>query len=377
MAFQIKPASRTQSKLRLAVFGPSGSGKTMTSLRLAYGLGGPVGVIDTERGSAAKYSDRWAFDVIELPDYSIDTYVGAIHAFADAGHQVLVIDSLSHGWEWLLDWIDKLGATKYKGNKWSAWSEGTPKQQSLVDAFLTYPGHVIATMRSKTEWVQEQTPGSKAKPVRIGMAPKQRDGLEYEFDMLMELNTDNIGRIIKDRSGKFQEALIEKPGEDFGRQLGAWLSEGAPPLDPPTPPVHPPAPTAPSEPEGPKVRGIRANQLKDLAAKLQKHGLTDKDMTRGFIAWAIDYPLLAGAGDMTEEDAAQLLGWSDDDWSERLVRYADHLNGGPPDDLPAAAPAASAIAGEQAQLLPPASTPPTWPDPAPKSGGSRRRARRG
>jgi len=267
MALQIKHATKTQSRLRMGAFGPSGAGKTMTSLRIATGLGGKIGVIDTERGSAAKYSDRWPFDVIELPDHSIDTYIDAIHAFAKAEYDVLIIDSISHAWEWLLDFIDKLGKTKYKGNKWSAWSEGTPKQQQLVDAILQYPGHVIATMRSKTEWVTEQNDRGKSTPVRIGVAPRQRDGVEYEFDVLLEMNVENVGRIIKDRTGKFQDAIIEKPGEEFGQQLAEWLSSGAPAVGEPL--VAEPTRQAPKKADA----GEKRSQGDVLAQALSASGL--------------------------------------------------------------------------------------------------------
>ena len=46
-------AVKYDAKLRFAVCGPSGSGKTYTLLQLATELGGPVALIDTERGSAS------------------------------------------------------------------------------------------------------------------------------------------------------------------------------------------------------------------------------------------------------------------------------------------------------------------------------------
>lgn len=228
----IQPATKTQSRLRLALFGPSGSGKTMSALRIGTGLlepGQRLGVIDTERGSAAKYSDRWPFDVVNLPTANPKDYTAAIDLFTQAGHDVLIIDSLSHAWEWILDLVDKLGTTKFRSNKWAAWSEATPLHQHLVDAILAYPGHVIVTMRSKTEWTVEED-GGKRTPVRVGLAPRQRDGLEYEFDLVMELNAENIGRVLKDRTGgALQDALIERPDEETGRRLAEWLSAGAPP----------------------------------------------------------------------------------------------------------------------------------------------------
>jgi hypothetical protein len=230
-------AVKSQSKLRCAIFGPSGSGKTYTALRISKGLGGRTALIDTERGSASKYADRFEFDVAEAIEHGIDALVGFI---SDGhGYDNLIIDSLSHSWQELLEDINRIAKAKYQGNTWSAWNEGTPKQKRLVNAILNFPGHVLATMRSKTEWVQEKNEQTgKNKPVRVGLAPEQGKGIEYEFDMLLELNPEHFGTVLKDRTGKFQDQIIEKPGEDFGIALAKWLTEGevaqAMPEDPST-----------------------------------------------------------------------------------------------------------------------------------------------
>jgi hypothetical protein len=224
-------AVKSQSKLRLAIFGPSGSGKTYSSLRIAKGLGGNIAVIDTERGRASKYADRFDFSVLELPNPDINTYCQAIKAAQDAGFDVLIIDSLTHAWQELKQEVDKIARARYSGNTWAAWSEGNPKQKRFINAFLEFHGHVIATMRSKTEWVTETDERGKTSPVRVGLSPEQGKNIEYEFDLLMEMNTDHVGTIIKDITGKFQDDLLEKPGEDFGRALLAWLMEGAPVIE--------------------------------------------------------------------------------------------------------------------------------------------------
>ena len=224
-----KRATKKAAKLRAAVFGPSGGGKTFTSLRAATGLageGGTIAVIDTERGSASKYSDRFTFDVLELRDQTVAGYVAAIKEAH--GYDVLVVDSLSHGWQSLLEEVEKLAKAKYRGNTWSAWSEGTPLQRKLVAAILDFPGHVIATIRSKTEWTTVEDDRGRKSPQRVGLAPEQGKGIEYEFDLLIEISTDHIAHVIKDRTGRFQDKLIDKPGEEFGRELAAWLSDGEP-----------------------------------------------------------------------------------------------------------------------------------------------------
>ena len=228
MQTEFKLATKSQSKLRCALFGPSGSGKTYSALRIATGMGGKIALIDTERGSASLYADRFKFDVMNLDDRSIDGYIGAMEAAAKAGYDVLIIDSLTHAWRELLGELDKLTYGKFGGNSWAAWSVGTPRQQKFVNALLGFPGHVMATMRSKTEWKSSTDQNSgKTIPVRIGLTPEQGKGIEFEFTLLLELSTEHFANVIKDRTGKFQDELMEKPGEDFGKQMIAWLAEGA------------------------------------------------------------------------------------------------------------------------------------------------------
>jgi hypothetical protein len=240
---QFTRATKKRAKLRLAAFGPAGGGKTFTALRIATGLGGKIAFIDSERGSASKYADRFAFDVLELESRTIADYLAAMKAAAQAGYPVLIIDSISHGWQELLEEIDRLAKTKFKGNTWSAWSEGTPKQRKFVDAIQQYPGHVIATIRSKTEWMVEEGQNGKKTPIRVGLAPETGKGIEYEFDLLLELSPEHYGRVLKDRTGKFQDAVLDKPGEEFGQQLAAWLDEGE---DAPAPKPLPDLPKSPT-----------------------------------------------------------------------------------------------------------------------------------
>ena len=285
-----KKATKAAAKLRAAIFGPSGAGKTFTSLRVATGLagsGGRIAVIDTERGSASKYADRFAFDVLELDDQTIDGYVAAIREAAAAGYPVLVIDSLSHGWQTLLEEVEKLAKAKYRGNTWSAWSEGTPLQRKLVQAILAYPGHVLATMRSKTEWTTVDDGRGKKSPQRVGLAPEQGKGVEYEFDLLVEISTEHIANVIKDRTGKFQDKLLEKPGEDFGRELAAWLADG--------------------EPARPETRTVKAEPAKPKAA--------DVEQIAGYICTATTVRSLGNM--VTRLDTMLSEGQiTDDQWSE-------------------------------------------------------------
>lgn len=222
-----KKATKEKAKLRLALFGVSGSGKTYTALRMATGLAGEDGriaVIDTERNSACKYSDRFNFDVCDAKKPSIENLKMFIEEAKN--YDVLIIDSMTHCWLELLQEVEKLAKTKFGGNTWSAWSEGTPKQMSLINALLDFPGHIIATMRVETNWTTVTNEKGKVVPVRVGEAPKQGKGIEYEFDMLMQISPEHDALVIKDRTGKYQDEVIPMPDEEFGKALGEWLQDG-------------------------------------------------------------------------------------------------------------------------------------------------------
>lgn len=234
-------ATKAGSFLRCALFGPSGSGKTYSALRIATGLGGRIAVLDTERGSARKYSDRFTFDVCELKERTIEDYAKVITAAGEQKYKVLIIDSMTHAWREILNEVDRLAGKK--GNRFSPWAEVGPKQQNMIDLLLAFPGHIIATMRSKTEWEVQANEQGKKVPVRIGLAPEQGKGIEYEFDLLIELSQEHMANVTKDRTGKYQDKQIDRPGEDFGRELAEWLNSNEAPTPSRVTKVPPPPPS--------------------------------------------------------------------------------------------------------------------------------------
>lgn len=224
MAF--KKAVKSAAKLRMALVGPSGSGKTWTALELAEALadGQPVAVVDTERGSASKYADVYDFDVLELDTFHPNNYIQAIADAAREGYAVVVLDSLSHAWNGrggILEIVQR------KGNSFQAWGEVKPIENALIEAIVGAPIHVIATMRSKTEYVVETNDKGKAAPRKVGTAPVQRDGLEYEFDVFGELDQENTLTVNKTRCPALTGAVIAKPGKPLANILRKWLA-GAP-----------------------------------------------------------------------------------------------------------------------------------------------------
>jgi hypothetical protein len=224
-----KPANREASFARIALSGPSGSGKTYTALTLATALSDRVAVIDTERGSASKYVglNGWKFDTSTPDKFSPLSLVELLGEAAGAEYGCIVIDSLSHYWMGADGMLEQADRRARNGNSFSGWKEVRPEERKMIDALVAFPGHVVVTMRSKTEYVIEENERGKKVPRKVGMKPEQRDGIEYEFDVVGDLDHDNTLTIVKSRIHTLAKAVIPLPGEDLAIEIRDWLSDGA------------------------------------------------------------------------------------------------------------------------------------------------------
>ncbi len=231
MTIQFSKATKAQSRARIALIGPSGSGKTYTGLRLATTLSTRVAVIDTERGSASKYADEFNFDTLALTTFNPLQYIEAIHAAAEAGYDVLLIDSLSHAWfgrEGALELADRAAKRSKSQNTFTAWSEVTPLQSQLMDAIIQSSLHIIATLRTKTDYIITTDEKGKMVPKKIGLAPIQRQGFEYEFDIVADLDLEHTLTVFKTRCRALDNARIALPGPELAKKVLDWLKEGMP-----------------------------------------------------------------------------------------------------------------------------------------------------
>lgn len=228
MTVAFAPATKASAKLRLALLGPPGSGKTYTGLAIASCLGRRVAVVDTERGSASKYADLCNFDVLELTSFHPMRYVEALAAAAKAAYDVVLIDSLSHAWigkDGGLDLHDQAVARQKTKNTYTAWGEVTPHHMALIEALIQAPLHVIGTMRTKMDYIQEKDASGRTTVRKVGMAPLMRDGIEYEFDLVGDLDQDNTLVITKSRCSALAGAVIKKPGRELADKLKEWLGQ--------------------------------------------------------------------------------------------------------------------------------------------------------
>jgi DNA polymerase III delta prime subunit len=222
-------ATKKKAKLRLGLLGPTGSGKTYTALAIAQGLGKRIAVIDSEHGSASLYSDIFDFDSCELKSFSPRDYIEAIASAHD--YDVLIIDSISHEWagkDGCLDKVAQIGADNSKGDKnYFAWGQVTPKHNEFIEALLSYPGHLIATIRAKMDYALVVNDKGKPAPVKVGLGPVQRDGVEYEFSILGLLDQEHNLTITKSRFPELDGQVYTKPGKALGEYIASWLSTGA------------------------------------------------------------------------------------------------------------------------------------------------------
>lgn len=283
MSFTIKRAQRSQAKLRLAMAAVSGAGKTMGALRVAKGLvqmlidtgqleggiEGKICLVDSERKSAQLYAHVVPFDTIELePPYSVDRYQQALQEVEQAGYVICIIDQISHAWAGpggQLEFIDTLKAQSK--NAISPWAKVTPMQQEFYDRMLRSGMHLILTMRAKSEWVIDDVvvDGGRTKkvPRKIGLSPVQREGIEYEFTTMLDIELEShLATSSKDRTGLFADRVV-KLDEDCGRRLGEWLMTGEKP-------AQPIGAAAPKAADAEKA----TEALKELTTKLEK-GFTE------------------------------------------------------------------------------------------------------
>ena len=266
-AIQFTTASRKKSKLRLGIMGAAGSGKTLGALKVAKGIVGDMSkvfVVDTEHGSADLYANQGEYKTFVMSSpFTPIRFSEAIRAAEQAGAECIILDSLSHAWEGEggeLDQVDKKG-----GNSFTAWKDVTPQHRALVEAILQSNVHIIATLRSKQEYVLEEQTNRSGKnvqvPVRKGMAPVMRAGFEYEMTVFVDVREDHHAVATKDRTGLLDGKLIQL-SEQVGADLKRWLDAGVdapvaapvvaftPPRTSPVPAYHPDSNDGPTGQKG-------------------------------------------------------------------------------------------------------------------------------
>lgn len=216
-------ANRQQCSMKLSLQGPSGSGKTIGALKLAKGLTGSfdqVAVIDTENGSSHLYAHMGDFSVFSMEaPYTPEMFIQAIDTAVHEGFKCIIIDSLSHEWFGTGGILDI--HSSMVGNSFANWSKLTPRHNALINTIVKAPVHIIATFRSKTDYVIQQVNG-KSVPEKVGLKAIAREDSEYEFTVAFELNRNYVANVTKDRTGMFVNQPELRITEAIGAQIASW-----------------------------------------------------------------------------------------------------------------------------------------------------------
>jgi hypothetical protein len=220
-------AVKYNAKGRIALIGPAGGGKSFTALVLARALAGPNGkiaAIDTEHGSLSKYADLFDFDVVELDSFSPQSFTDALHAAEDAGYAVFLCDSLSHFWtgkDGAFDIVDMAQARQK--DQQAGWKAFRPQERTMVDDMIASSCHIICTLRTKNDYQEQTNAQGQKKRVKIGLAPVQREGLEYEFDLVGYMDEENTLSVDKTRCPTYSQKAFNKPDSKTFVPFVEWL----------------------------------------------------------------------------------------------------------------------------------------------------------
>jgi hypothetical protein len=220
---ELRNSQRSKASIKLALQGPSGSGKTMSALLLAQGLTkgdwSKVAVIDSENGSADLYSHLGKYNVLTLESpHSPERYMEAIDVCVSAGMEVIILDSISHAWDFLIDYHSSL-----PGNSFTNWAKITPRQKAFVAKILECNAHIISTIRVKQDYILVEKNG-KMVPEKVGLKPIQRDELSYEFTIVFDVDSKHFATASKDRTMLFEGKPQFLINTHTGKKILEWCS---------------------------------------------------------------------------------------------------------------------------------------------------------
>ncbi|MFT5250669.1 MAG: hypothetical protein ACI93P_002411 [bacterium] len=222
---ELRQSTRSHAKMKMALQAPSGAGKSMSALLLAKGLTNDnlskVAIIDTENKSSNLYAHLGNYNVLSMsPPFSPEKYIEAIDICLKGGMEVIIIDSISHCWDYLLEYHSSMS-----GNSFTNWGKITPMHNKFINKILQSDAHFIATMRTKQDYVLQQKNG-KFVPEKVGLKAVQRDGVDYEMTIVFDIDIKHFAKASKDRTGLFADKPEFIITEGVGRKIKDWCNSG-------------------------------------------------------------------------------------------------------------------------------------------------------
>lgn len=324
-------AVKSQVKLKLGLSGPSGSGKTDGALALATRFGSiadptkqpRILVVDTENRSASLYADKYEFDTIALSaPYTPERYKRAMYKAVELEYDWLIVDTISHEWEaegGILRRKDKVDLANPNANSFGNWAKIMPDHEAFVEFLKQVPVHTICTMRSKQAYILETDGRGKQKPKKVGMAPVQREGVEYEFTLVFDLDMAHAATPSKNRTRLFEAEPVDLRNPMVAQELRKWLEAGAVEVQPEFKPDLKPTATAPTQQRMPvaavKPKLITPKEKQQFWTVARQHDKTNEDVK----IWLWERFKVETTAEIPVEHLAEALEWAKTQLAERKL----------------------------------------------------------
>jgi hypothetical protein len=179
--------------LKAGIYAKAGAGKSYTATSIAIGLykyaklSKPVAWLDTETGSDFLLP-RFKAEGIELFVAKTRSFQDllAIIDEAEKGCSILIIDSITHPWNELVD--SYLAKNELKRLRLKDWQPIKKTWREFTDRYLQSKLHIIVCGRSADEWQEiEDTEDGSLELKKVGTKMKTETEMGHEPSLLIEM----------------------------------------------------------------------------------------------------------------------------------------------------------------------------------------------
>ena len=109
------------------------------------------------------------------------------------------------------------------GNSFTNRAKVTPRHNAFVQKILESGCHIISTIRTKTDYTLTEKNG-KMVPEKVGLKGITRNGMDYEFTVVFDIDIKHLAKASKDRTGLFMDKPEEVITLYHGRKILEWCN---------------------------------------------------------------------------------------------------------------------------------------------------------